>query len=120
MKTKIMLAITAIMVLGLAVVVFAFTRSSGTSAPAMTTMSCCCSGDSCPMKTKDGAGKEAASCCEKCDGCKGDSCPMKAKKKEGDTSAGPAAETKDDQAHPKGCDCSCCNKDKEMKDMPAV
>jgi len=45
---------------------------------------------------------------------------MKAKKKDGETSAGPAAEPKDDKAHSMGCDCSCCKKDKEMKDTPAV
>ncbi|MBL8183050.1 MAG: hypothetical protein JNL64_15735 [Blastocatellia bacterium] len=47
----------------------------------------------------------------------GASCPMKMK---ADAVSGPSADAKDTKAEAKSCDCSCCNKDKEKKDTPAV
>lgn len=91
MRKRILLAIAALMVFGLAIAAFAYTT---TNAPKNGGMDCCCKGDSCPMKSKDAAGKETASCCDKEDCCcKGDSCPMKGKDAAGKESA------------------SCCSKD---------
>ncbi len=45
---------------------------------------------------------------------------MKSKRMDGETSAAPAAKPRDGMANAVGCDCSCCKKDKDMKDMPAV
>src|SRR5215208_2937067 len=69
---RLILAISVLLVLGLAGAAIAYNRS----AVAETAMSCCCcAGDSCPMK-KDAASKDAASCCD--DGCcKDGSCAMK-------------------------------------------
>lgn len=109
MKRKIILAIAAMMILGLAVVAFAFTRTgSSVAAP----MACCCnsSGDSCPMKSKDAKTSEKASCCDDCDCCKGDSCPMM---KKGEAKQDAAAEGKT-------CDCSCCKSGQEKKDTQSV
>lgn len=110
MNKKIILAIAAMMVMGLSIMVFAYTNASSSNA---TTMSCCCcGGDSCPMKSKDASGKATAAAahdnCECCKGensCTGDSCPMKKK--------GDAATTSTDMKHDakatdtKSC-CSCC------------
>src|SRR5438045_9343684 len=67
---RLILAISVLLVLGLAVAAIAYNRS----AVVETAMSCCCcSGDSCPMK-KDGTAT-ADSCCN--DGCcKDGSCAM--------------------------------------------
>jgi hypothetical protein len=75
MKTRILLAMTVLIVLGLAVAAVAYTR---TSLVEPTTMACC--KDSCPMKSKDKNAGEKKECCDKPDCCcKGDSCPMKNK-----------------------------------------
>lgn len=69
------------MVFGLAIATAAF--SSSTTVSTVAACCCCSSGDSCPMKSKDTAVKDAsakdmASCCEGCEHCKGGegSCPM--------------------------------------------
>ena len=69
---RLILAISVLLVLGLAAAAIAYNRT----AVAETAMSCCCcSGDSCPMK-KDSASKDTASCCA--DGCcKDGTCAMK-------------------------------------------
>jgi hypothetical protein len=107
---RLILAISVLLVLGLAAAAIAYNRS----AVAETAMSCsCCSGDSCPMK-KDGA---TASCCD--DGCcKDGSCAMK---KDGAVSADMPADCpmmkKGDGSHAtmtaeehqgKSCCCACC------------
>ena len=83
MKKKILIAASALLIFGLAIVALSY---SGTSTESGTAMSCCCcSGESCPMKQKDAAGKEVAMSHENCDCCKGegDSCPMMKKDAEG-------------------------------------
>jgi hypothetical protein len=77
MKKKILLAISALLVFGLAIVAYSYSGAASLSETAAMSC-CCCSGDSCPMKTKDASGKEVAMSHENCDCCKGDgeSCPM--------------------------------------------
>lgn len=102
MKRKIVLLIAAFIVMGLALVTFGL--NSGGSLFS-TIASCCCHGDSCPMKKKDSPGKEVKSCCDDCSCCKGEkgaeSCPMKNK------GAGDA----NSQTEHKNCGCPCCKKD---------
>ena len=115
---RIILAISVLLVLGLAGAAIAYNRTNVETAAA----SCCCSGDSCPMK-KDAAGKEAATCCDE-DCCKGDSCRMKAgaaaaahhpdncpmKGKDGQASHDTMTEAQHEamKADGKSCCCSCC------------
>ena len=79
MKRNIFIALAATLVFGLAAAVYAFNTTTNTKTSAA--VSCCCKGDSCPMKSKDGkaaASADAESCCgAKCDCCSGDSCQMK-------------------------------------------
>ena len=134
MNKRILIAIATILVLGLSIAAFALTRTGDTH----NAMSCC--GDSCPMKSKDAKAGETASCCDKCDCCGGDSCPMKAngeKMNAMHSASGKAAscpmmkaesatattvDMKDVTVAKDGesCSCSCCGKDKEKKDVPAV
>lgn len=138
MKKRILLAIAALMVFGLAIAAFAYT---GTSTSNKARMGCCCKSDSaaesCPMKSKDAAGKETASCCEKEDCCcksGAESCPMKSKDeaKPAEKSK-PSCCDKEESAAPKkdgeaasidmknvvvassgeGCCCSCCGAKKD-------
>jgi len=102
MKSKILIALTAIFVLGLSIAVYAFNQTNNS---AKTSASCCAKSDSCPMKGKNAEAtgdQTKASCCDKdncC--CKGDSCPMK--------SSGDTAST--------GCCGACCGGDScPMKD----
>jgi len=78
MNKKIFLAISAMLVFGLAIVVYASSSTANLTADTTAASSCCCHGDSCPMKSKSADGKESASHCENCDCCHGDgeSCPM--------------------------------------------
>ena len=139
MRKNFTLAIAAIMVLGLAVAAFAYTRSSGTFATAMS----CCDGDKCPLKNKNAATGETASCCDNCECC-GDSCPLKNKAdasatavnmEAGKMEAGKSCpmmgkaesttavrtEAKPEvKADGKSCSCSCCSGKKENKDAPTV
>lgn len=105
MKKKILIALTAVFVLGLAAVVFAFnqTNNSGKS----TTADCCQKSDSCPMKNgvaKTDDNQKSDSCCDKADCCcKGDACPMK---KQGESASA-------------NCCASCCGDSCPMKDKQA-
>ena len=76
MKKRLFLVISAMLVFGLAIVVYSSVTATNLAA---TAASCCCHGDSCPTKAKSADGKEAASCCDNCECCNGDaaSCPMK-------------------------------------------
>src|SRR5262245_59469950 len=107
MKRKLMFAVAVIALFAFSIAAYAYTTSVSTAA------SCCCKGDSCPMKTKDANGKEV-SCCDNCDCCKdgkctGDSCPMK--KKDGSHTMD-ASHHENMSADHSGCNCSCCGKDK--------
>lgn len=80
MKKRIMLAIAAMLVLGLTIAAFAYNTTNTSNKTAMN----CCSKDkdSCPMKSKTESAdrQNAASCCDMPDCCckgGGDSCPMK-------------------------------------------
>ncbi|MFM9903378.1 MAG: hypothetical protein ACKVQJ_02270 [Pyrinomonadaceae bacterium] len=131
MKRKLIMSIALIALFGLSIAVFAYSRTTISSAKAMSC--CCCSGDSCPVKNKGASTGETASCCDNCDCCKGDSCPMK---HDGEKMAGmpescpmmnkggnkenTAVLTTAATDHKAGCDCSCCKQDKEKKDVPAV
>jgi hypothetical protein len=99
MKKRILIAIAALMVFGLAIAAVAYTN---TKASVKASTGCCCKSDgaaeSCPMKSKD-AGKESGSCCDKEDCCcksGAESCPMKSKDE-----AKPAEKSKP----------SCCDKE---------
>ena len=75
MRNKIILLVGAILVFGLAFAAYAI----NTTVTADAAKTCCCSGDSCPMKNKDAAGKQTASTSDQGCSCCGDSCPMKNK-----------------------------------------
>jgi len=87
MKSKFLIALTAMFVLAFAAAVFAFNRANNSGVTAAA--SCCAKSDNCPMKNK-GAQAVAAenhstdSCCDNdncC--CKSGSCPMKASGEKG-------------------------------------
>jgi hypothetical protein len=94
MKKKILIVISALMIFGLAIAVYAINQSEVTGSADKA--ACCCMGDSCPMKSKENAAADAShkgmSCC-------GDSCPMK---------SGAAAATT-------GSCCDCCGDSCPMK-----
>ena len=118
---RIIMAISVLLVFGLAVAAIAYKRNSVTET-ASAISCCCCSGDSCPMK-KDAAGKDSAAADHE-DCCKGGSCPMKnsagaaakhsgscpMKDKEGHASHATMTEAQHEamKAEGKSCDCSCC------------
>jgi len=80
MKKKILIALTAVFVLGLAMAAYAFNQTNNPNKTA--SASCCNKSDACPLKNKNAQTVEnhlKASCCDNADCCcKGDSCPMKA------------------------------------------
>ncbi len=91
MKRKITLIAAALLVLGLAIVAFAYT----TDQTPVKAACACCKGDSCPMHKG------------------GDSCPMHkagAGEMKHESMSGDA----------KTCDCSCCSKHKDEKQTSAV
>lgn len=131
MKSKMIIAIAALMVFGLSMIAVAYTKTAGaTSASAS-----CCKGDSCPMKAEKASAGEKMSCCDDCDGCSGDSCPMKSKGESHATAmkmadgescpmkmkAEKAETVKVEHANvvtEKGgenCGCSCCGNDKDKE-----
>jgi len=82
MKSKFLIVLTAVFVLGLAMAVYAFNRTND-SGKLTATASCCAKKDDCPMKNKGtqttAENNSTASCCDNdncC--CKSGSCPMKA------------------------------------------
>ena len=105
MKKRILLIVALAAILGLSIAAAAFQNVAGVSDKAK---ACCCMGDSCPMKSKDGSAAKADSCCDMDDCCckSGDSCPMM---KKGGESADEAKPDGDAKAH---AGCSCCGKDK--------
>ncbi len=92
MRSRILLVISAMLVLGIGIAVYAF-NVTGTDAA---TAACCCCTESCPMKKGDKAAAstaEAATADQKADAthsCCGDSCPMKSKSADGKTADGKA------------------------------
>jgi len=81
MKSKFLVALTAVSVLAFAAAVYAFnkTNNSGVTAAA----SCCAKSDNCPMKNQaaqtTAENNSTASCCDNDDCCcKSGACPMKA------------------------------------------
>ena len=103
MKCKLMLTVATLLVLGMAIVAFAYTTSS-TNTMAAAASCCSCCGDSCPMKNKDAKMQNVAMTDDKkdhsCDCC-GDSCPMKNKDASAQTTAAGEAKTS----------CDCCKGD---------
>ena len=84
MKKKILLALVAVMVFGLAIAGFAYTKSNHSNHDAHKAACACCKDGACPMmkdKTADGA-QQHTDCCDSEDCCckKGDACPMKKQK----------------------------------------
>ncbi len=83
MKSKFIIALAAVFVLGLAMAVYAFNRTNNT---VVASASCCAKSDACPLKNK-GAQQQTtaennstASCCDNADCCcKTGACPIKAK-----------------------------------------
>lgn len=137
MKKRILLVISAMLLFGIGIAVFAY-NTTGTDTAAA---ACCCKGDSCPMKKKDASAtattREKASCCDDCDCCKGDSCPMKKAgaashaemKMEGHESCpmmkkadASASMTAHHEAAAKDgtCSCACCAKHKTEKKTDAA
>ncbi|MBK7392282.1 MAG: hypothetical protein IPI64_03145 [Chloracidobacterium sp.] len=74
MKKRIFVIASAVLVFGLAIAAYAL-NNSNTSHAVAKAASCCCKGDSCPMKDKNATADTVAKH-ENCDCC-GDSCPMK-------------------------------------------
>ncbi len=102
MKSKILLVLTAVFVLGLAVAVYAFNK---TSSSVKASASCCAKSDACPLKNKaaqtTAENHSTASCCDRADYCcKTDACPMKAS---------------DGEKGAAGCCDSCCGGSCPMK-----
>jgi hypothetical protein len=80
MKSKFLLALTAVFVLGLAMAVYAFNQPNASDKKSA---SCCSKTDSCPMKSHNTSGTHTknVSCCDRDDCCckTGDACPLKNK-----------------------------------------
>jgi hypothetical protein len=81
MKSRILIALTAVFVMAFGVAVYAFNTT--TNDTGKTAASCCAKKDSCPMKNKDkqttAENHTSESCCDKADCCcKSGACPMKA------------------------------------------
>jgi hypothetical protein len=108
MKKRIILAISVLLVFGLAMVVFAYNKTNQSHHAAMT---CCCKDGSCPMKSGDTAatGEQKTACCDMPDCCckGGESCPMK---KQGETSQTESVDTKNATvvSGSEHCDMACC------------
>lgn len=137
MKRKIILLLTAVLLYGMAIGVYAL----GTGDAAA---SCACCTDSCPMMKKDAAASAKSSC----DCCDGDSCPMKGDhasmmkdmkndpdhgammKKMADGDSCPMMKNISDADHAammkkmavdgKSDGCSCCHRSKEKRSTASV
>ena len=82
MKSKILIALTAVLVLGLAMAVYAFNKTND-AGKNTATASCCAKKDDCPLKSKaaqtTAENHSTDSCCDNADCCcKTGACPMKA------------------------------------------
>ncbi|MET0753424.1 MAG: hypothetical protein ABWZ66_08625 [Pyrinomonadaceae bacterium] len=115
MKKRILLAITVLLVFGLAVVAFAYNKSNQSSRKA--SMECCCKDGVCPMKNKDAGvadAKATTACCDSPDCCckgEGDSCPMKNK---GETSNASSVDLKNVTfVSGESCKKDCCKHKKQ-------
>ncbi|MBC7900289.1 MAG: hypothetical protein H7070_09575 [Saprospiraceae bacterium] len=105
MKKKILLALSILMVFGLAVVAFAYNQST-VATQAKT--DCCKGSDSCPMKNKAASGQTEACCDDPNCCCKsGESCPMKKGEAKAHHDMNHEAAAAGEH---KSCDCSCCKK----------
>ena len=147
MRSRILLVISAMLVLGIGIAVYAF-NVAGTDAA---TAACCCCTESCPMKKGEKATAstaDTATADQKADAthsCCGDSCPMKGKAakhdgmnhdmkggeascpmmKGGKTDAKTGAPAHHDMDHKMtadghSCACPCCGKDKAEKKADAA
>jgi hypothetical protein len=78
MKKRILVLVSALLVFGLAIAVYAL-NTTGTPNTVAKTACCCGNGESCPMKDKNAASTDKAGAHENCDCRKdgADSCPMK-------------------------------------------
>ncbi len=81
MKSRFLIALTAVFVLAFAAAVYAFNKTNDTGA--LAAASCCAKKDNCPLKNKaaqtTAENPSTDSCCDKADCCcKSGSCPMKA------------------------------------------
>ena len=112
MKQRIIFALAALLVLGLAIVVFAYNKTDNSSRHAA--MSCCCKDGSCPMKNKDAAATaDMQKCCDNPDCCcktGSESCPMKTQ--------GEATQSVDTQdatvvKSDEHCNMACCKHKKQ-------
>jgi hypothetical protein len=117
MKKRILLALTAVLVLGLAAAVYALNQTHNSH---QRTADCCTKSDSCPMKNQrhhTQTTAEKASCCDMDDCCcKGDACPMK-KNAEKETVS---VDLKNVTVAADGENCcsgSCCCKDKHKPNV---
>ena len=117
---RLILSISLLLVLGLAAAAIAYTTNNNVTGNEVAVSSCCCKGDSCPMK-KNAAGEHVSCCDEDCckdgkcsmhskDGAMNhDSCPMKGK--DGASHEGMTAEQHQAMmAEGKSCCCPCCKK----------
>ena len=111
MKKRIILAISVLLVFGLAIVVFAYNKTNNSH---HAEMSCCCKDGSCPMKSGDAAAAgEHKACCDMPDCCckGGESCPMK---KQAETSQTESVDTKNATVvSGEHCEMACCKHKKQ-------
>ena len=108
MNKRILLVISVLMLFGLAIVAFAYNQTNTMN---QTAMSCCCKGDSCPMKNKDASASSTAACCDDPNCCckGGDSCPMKMHGEAVHTATHGEMKLENTTAeHGEGCGCPCC------------
>jgi hypothetical protein len=85
MKSKFLIALTAVFVLAFAAAVYAFNTTNNSD---KTAASCCAKKDSCPLKDKNASASaekdSTVSCCDKADCCcKSGACPMKSSGEKG-------------------------------------
>ena len=109
MKKKIAVLVSVLLMLGFTM---AFANTAGRITDGKSMSSCCCKGDSCPMKDKDKTSADTKSCFDNCDCCKGDSCPMKMKHDQMSGMTMPmTSDVKADDAKSCRDNCDCCKGD---------